>query len=186
MEAIMDRLWQELSIVDEIGDEDLRAKVRLTMETAIERAGWTEDNIFEIPFTLLIPGTNVSLVEHTKQVTEMALDNAERMAGAYEDYKFDRDVLIAGGILHDVGKFLEYKYEDGAFVKSEIGKYLRHPFSGCAIAYEMGLPPAVCHCIAVHAHEGDGGWRSLEAIAINKADFTNFHSLKELHYRKNI
>ncbi|MCD6501612.1 HDIG domain-containing protein, partial [bacterium] len=147
------------------------------METAIARGGWSENEALEIPFTLLIPNTSISLIEHTKQVTEMALENAERMSKAYENYHFDRDVLIAGGILHDVGKFLEYKYEDGAFVKTEIGKFLRHPFSGCAIAYEMGLPPAVCHCIAVHAHEGDGGWRSIEAIAIHQADFTNFLSL---------
>ena len=176
----MKNLWRKLSIIDEIGDASLREKVRKTMETAIARGGWSEDEALEIPFTLLIPNTSISLIEHTKQVTEMALENAERMSKAYENYHFDRDVLIAGGILHDVGKFLEYKYEDGTFVKTEIGKFLRHPFSGCAIAYEMGLPPAVCHCIAVHAHEGDGGWRSIEAIAIHQADFTNFLSLKEI------
>ncbi len=176
----MEKIWRKLSIIEQISNPDIREKVRRTMETAILRAGWTEEQALEIPFTLLIPGTKVTLLEHTKQVTEMALDNAERMSKAYENYSFDRDVLIAGGLLHDVGKFLEYSLRDGAFVKSECGKFLRHPFSGCAIAYEMGLPPAICHCIAVHANEGDGGWRSLEAIAINKADFTNFHSLKEL------
>ncbi|MCK5832421.1 HD domain-containing protein [bacterium] len=176
----MKKLWQKLSIIEEISDAALREKVRKTMESAIQTAGWTEKQALDIPFTLLIPKTKVSLIEHTKQVTLMALENAERMAEAYDGYKFDRDVLIAGGILHDVGKFLEYKFENGKYVKSQIGKFLRHPFSGCAFAYKMGLPPEICHCIAVHAHEGDGGWRSLEAIAINKADFTNFNSLQEV------
>jgi len=175
----MDKLWQKLSIVEEISDNDLREKVKRTFEEAIRRGGWTEKNAFDIPFTLLIPNCPVSLIEHTRQVTEMALENADRMTGAYDNYNFDRDVLIAGGILHDVGKFLEYKLVGGRHIKSEIGKYLRHPFSGCALAYEMGLPPEVCHCIATHAHEGDSGWRSIESIAINKADFTNFDSLKE-------
>ncbi|RKZ31384.1 phosphohydrolase [bacterium] len=175
----MDRVWRKLDVIEKITDDDIRKKVKKTFEEAARRGGWTEDSIFDIPFTLLIPDCPVSLIEHTKQVAEMALDNAERMAAAYNFYKFDKDTLIAGGILHDVGKLLEYKVDNGKFVKSKLGKYLRHPFSGCAIAYEMGLPPAVCHCIAVHAHEGDSGWRSIEAIAINKADFTNFESIKE-------
>jgi putative nucleotidyltransferase with HDIG domain len=176
----MDKLWQELGVVEKIWDENLRKLVKATFEEATKRGGWSESDLFEIPFTLLIPNNPVSLVEHTRQVTEMALDNAERMAAAYKDYVYDRDVLIAGGILHDVGKLLEYEIKDGNYIKSKNGKFLRHPFSGCALAYEMGLPPEVCHCIAVHAHEGDSGWRSVEAIAINKADFTNFHSLKEI------
>ncbi|HHS49610.1 MAG TPA: HDIG domain-containing protein [candidate division Zixibacteria bacterium] len=179
----MEKIWKELSIVEKISDDGLRARVRETFETAIVRGGWTEEQALEIPFTLLIPDVPVTLVEHTKAVAEMALANAEFMASSYENYDFDRDVLIAGGILHDAGKFLEYKIIDGRYVKSEVGKFLRHPFSGCALAFEMGLPPAICHCIAVHAGEGDGGWRSIEAIAINKADFTNFHSLKEIAER---
>jgi len=176
----MTKLWNELKIVEKISDGNLKSLVKSTFEEGIKRGGWTEDNIFEIPFTLLIPNNPVSLIEHTKQVAEMALDNAERMAEAYSEYRFDRNILIAGGVLHDVGKLLEYRLIDGKYVKSELGKFLRHPFSGCALAFEMGLPPAVCHCIATHAHEGDGGWRSIESIAINKADFTNFHSLKEI------
>jgi len=176
----MEKLWAELNVIQKIENANLRQLVIDTFKEAVRRGGWSEDNLFEIPFTLLIPDNPVSLIEHTKQVTEMALDNAERMAAAYPDYKFNRDILIAGGVLHDVGKLLEYEIVDGKYVKSQIGKYLRHPFSGCAIAFEMGLPPAVCHCIATHAHEGDGGWRSVESIAINKADFTNFHSLKEI------
>lgn len=176
----MQKLWEKLSIIEKIEDEKLREKVRITFEKAARRGGWSVDELLEIPFTLLIPDNPVSLVEHTRQVTEMALENAERMDAAYEDYSFDRDTLIAGGLLHDVGKLLEYEIVDGEYVKSEVGRYLRHPFSGCALAFEMGIPPAVCHCIATHAHEGDGGWRSVESIAVNKADFTNFHSLKEV------
>jgi len=176
----MDKLWRELDVVEKIENGELKVLVKKTFEEAATRGGWSEDDLFEIPFTLLIEKNPVSLIEHTKQVTEMALENAERMDKAYADYKFDRDVLIAGGILHDVGKLLEYEVADGKYVKSNVGKHLRHPFSGCALAFEMGLPPEVCHCIAVHAHEGDSGWRSVEAIAINKADFTNFHSLKEI------
>jgi hypothetical protein len=33
------------------------------------------------------------------------------------------------------------------------------------------------HMIAVHAGEGDGKWRSTEAVIIHHADFTNFEPL---------
>ncbi len=98
----------------------------------------------------------------------------------YPDFTYDRDILIAGGILHDVGKFLEYEKDDsGKIVKSKFGKFLRHPFSGAALAYEMKLPAMVVHIIATHAHEGDNGYRCPESILVNKADFITFDTLRK-------
>ena len=96
----------------------------------------------------------------------------------YKDkVKIDRDILIAGAILHDVGKILEYTKEKNKIVKSKTGKLLRHPFSGSALAYQHDLSDEVVHMIATHAHEGDGGYRSVEAIIVHYADFINFESL---------
>jgi len=173
-------LWQELDIIERISNEELKDKVKKTWEIAMQRGGWDNSVIFDIPFTLLIPGCPVSLVEHTKQVTEMALECAERMDKAYDQYHFDRDILIAGGLLHDVGKLLEYEKDGDSFIKSVTGKHLRHPFSGAALAWEIQLPTEVVHIIATHAHEGDKGWRSLEAIVVNKCDFINFDSLRSI------
>ena len=46
----------------------------------------------------------------------------------------NRDHLLAGAILHDVGKLFEYRREAGKFVKSREGELLRHPISGAAFA----------------------------------------------------
>jgi hypothetical protein len=59
-----------------------------------------------------------------------------------------------------------------------MGKDLRHPFSGTALAMKNGISSRIAHTIAVHAKEGDGGYRSPEAVVINKADFVNFETIK--------
>ena len=91
--------------------------------------------------------------------------------------EFCRTYLLCGALLHDVGKILEYVEENGKFVKSREGKYLRHPFSGVALAFEEGIPDEILHMIAVHAGERNGRWRSTEGIIIHHADYTNFEPL---------
>jgi len=150
--------------VDEIKDEVLRSKVIKIWRKAMERGGW--DEIESIPFTLLI-STDKSLVEHTRIITRMA------MAVADERKDLDMDKVIAGALLHDVGKLLEYGKKDGRVVKSEMGKRIRHPVSGAALAMEEGLD-SIAHIIAAHSKEGEFVERSKEAILIHHCDFIDF------------
>ncbi len=166
--------------VKDIQEEDLRKSVISVWEDAVELGGWKASDLHEIPFTLLIPDCSVSLVDHTRAVTKTALAIADILMDSYGDkVKIDRDILIAGSILHDVGKLLEYTRESGEVVKSALGALLRHPFSGQALAFKHGLPPQVLHMIAYHSKEGDLGKRSIEAIIVHHADFVNFEPLKE-------
>ena len=85
------------------------------------------------------------------------------------------DVLIAGAILADVGKLLEYEDDgEGGSRQSPRGKYLRHPFTGVSVAMECGLPDAVCHIIATHAGEGNMVARTTEAWIVHHADFMTY------------
>jgi len=89
------------------------------------------------------------------------------------------DVLIAGAILCDVGKLVEYVLgESGNAVQGDYGKYLRHPFSGVSLAEECGVPASVCHIIAAHAGEGDMNKRTTEAYIVHHADFMTFLPFK--------
>jgi putative nucleotidyltransferase with HDIG domain len=163
-----------------IRDTKLREQTADVWVDALRGGGWEIADMAAIPFTLLIE-TKFSLVEHTRAVTRTAMAIADTMTEAYGGaMPINRDHLIAGGILHDVGKLLEYRKEGGKVVKSDMGKDLRHPFSGTALAYAKGLPSSVCHLIAVHAKEGDGARRNPEAFIIHHADFANFESLKVL------
>jgi putative nucleotidyltransferase with HDIG domain len=164
--------------INQINNEDLKKKVISVWEEAIKQGGWKIEDLGKIPFTLLIPDCKVSLIEHTRAVTHTALEIAKVILKFYkEKIKIDFDLLLAGGLLHDVGKLLEYASVDGKITKSKTGKFLRHPFSGSALAYKHGLPDEVVHMIATHAKEGEGGYRSIEAMIIHYADFINFESL---------
>jgi tetratricopeptide (TPR) repeat protein len=89
------------------------------------------------------------------------------------------DTVIAGAILADVGKLLEYELgADGKSRQSERGEALRHPFTGVALALECGVPDAVCHIIAAHAAEGDLVKRTTEAYIVHHADFMAFLPFK--------
>jgi hypothetical protein len=91
----------------------------------------------------------------------------------------NRDVLVAGALLADVGKFLEYeRRKDGTLRKAPRGELLRHPFTGVGLAFRQGLPLEVMHIIAVHSKEGDHVRRSTEAVIYHHADFTNFELVR--------
>ncbi|HLK33645.1 MAG TPA: hypothetical protein VKT29_11185, partial [Terriglobales bacterium] len=91
---------------------------------------------------------------------------------------------IAGAILADVGKLLEYENVEtgGKSVtrQSERGEFLRHPFTGVALAMECGVPDSVCHIIAAHAAEGDLVKRTTEAYIVHHADFMAYLPFKNL------
>ncbi|MBN2011151.1 HDIG domain-containing protein [candidate division KSB1 bacterium] len=174
-----DKLFNIFPEFELIHDESLRDKALSVWEEAIQRGGWTVEDLEHIPFTLLIPNCTVNIVAHTRSVTRVSLEAAKILeqhnCGAY---KIDYDLLVCGGLLHDVGKILEYEKTASGVVKSRCGKLLRHPFSGAGLAMKHGLPDEVVHMIAVHAMEGDGGYRCPEAVIVHHADFMNFEPIK--------
>jgi putative nucleotidyltransferase with HDIG domain len=121
----------------------------------------------KIPFTLLT-NTKRTLVDHTRSVTRMA------MAIAMVRRDCNMDHIIAGGLVHDVGKLLEYAHQGRKFKVSALGKRIRHPVSGYALVLEAGLPMEIAHIVAAHSHEGDKVTRSQEAIIIHHCDFIDF------------
>lgn len=164
---------------DLIQDADLREQTLKTWELAMEESGWTPDALARMPFTLLIDPCPASFIEHVRAVTLTALRAAEVFAEVYGDrVPVNRDYLIAGGLLHDIGKLMEYENRaDGVTVQTREGKLLRHPFTGMELAARCGLPAEVQHIIATHAGEGDKVRRTTEATLVNHADFMSFHSM---------
>jgi putative nucleotidyltransferase with HDIG domain len=164
--------------IEQIRDRDLQDRVVTCWEEAMEKGGWKIEDLKSIPFTLLIPDCSINIIVHTRAVTQSAIKMAGVLKEFYKDeVDIDSDLLIAGAILHDVGKILEYARIEGKVGKSRTGMLLRHPFSGAALAYKNGLPEEVIHMIATHAREGDGGYRTTEAVIIHYADFINYESL---------
>ncbi len=172
-------LWPEL---DWIKDESLREKTAKTWELALERSVLTEGDLNRIPFTLLCgPDLKVTFMDHKRSVVHIARDAGQKIIDMYHgELPVNMDVLIAGAILADVGKLLEYELnKEGKAVQGTYGKYLRHPFSGVSLAEECGVPAAVCHIIATHAGEGNMVKRTTEAYIVHHADFMTFEPFRE-------
>jgi len=177
MEKVFE-LWPELNWIE---DNDLREKTAQTWKVALERSVLSADDLKRIPFTLLCgPDLKVSFMNHKRAVVHIARDSGKKVIEFFGDeLPVNMDTLIAGAILADVGKLLEYVLdENGNAVQGSYGKYLRHPFSGVSLAEECGIPPEVCHIIATHAGEGDMVKRSTEAYLVHHADFMTFLPFK--------
>jgi putative nucleotidyltransferase with HDIG domain len=163
----MDRKYIEelLPEIAKIRDEELRNGVVKAWLLAAGKGNWKK--IEDVPFTLLTE-TKQTLIHHTRIVTKMAISIAE----VRDD--LDLDILIAGALVHDVGKLLEYVREGGKIKKSALGKLVRHPVSGYSIVLQVGMPVEIAHIVAAHSKEGEFVQRSKEAIVINHCDFIDF------------
>lgn len=172
----VDELWPELAWID---NPRLRDAVAATWLLAFERSPLTPEDLKTIPFTLLVPNCPTTFMEHKRCVVHIAKDAAMAMQIYMGSaLKIDMDTVIAGAILADVGKLLEYEIVDGKSKQSERGELLRHPFTGVSLALACGVPDAVCHVIAAHAAEGDLVKRTTEAFIVHHADFMAFLPFK--------
>jgi putative nucleotidyltransferase with HDIG domain len=171
-------LWPELRWIEEL---TLREKTARTWELALHKSALKAEDLYRIPFTLLAgPDLKVSFMDHKRAVVHISRESALKMKAFFrEQLPINMDVLIAGAILADVGKLLEYELDAaGNCIQGKYGEYIRHPFSGVALAEQCEVPPEVCHIIATHANEGDLVKRSVEATIVHHADFMTFLPLK--------
>jgi putative nucleotidyltransferase with HDIG domain len=171
-------LWPEL---DWIEDTSLREKTAKTWELALEKSVLKPGDLRRIPFTLLAgPNLKVSFMDHKRAVVHIARESGLKFNEFFKDeLPVNMDVLVAGAILADVGKLLEYELdESGKSFQGRYGEFLRHPFSGVSLAEQCGVPPEVCHIIAAHAGEGDLVKRSVEAHIVHHCDFMTFLPFK--------
>ena len=169
-------IWPE---IEWIQDADLKEKVYKTWEYALEESVLTPDDLQTIPFTLLVPDCKVSFMAHKRAVVHISVESAKAMTSFFgESLPINMDYLIAGAILIDVGKLIEYVIKDGKAVVGRTGKLLRHPISGVGLAMRFDVPADICHMIATHSKEGDLGKRTTESLIIHHADFMSFEPFK--------
>jgi hypothetical protein len=173
--AMHDEIRSIFPEINEIQDATLREKTGAAWASAMKRSTLTFDDLRSMPFTLLVSEVNVTFVEHVRTVAKMCIACWGVLEESYGSRnKVKRDIMLAGAMLADVGKVLEFTKKDGKFVKSEHGKLLRHPFSGVGICWEQGLPDEVTHVVAMHSKEAAGGKRTPEGIVLHHADFIDF------------
>jgi putative nucleotidyltransferase with HDIG domain len=173
----------------QVNDTSLRAKVAAVWNEAITTGcggkGWSFDELRAVKLTLLAGDIEMTFVEHLNSCARQCIAIADVLESSFScDIPVQRDYLIAGSLLADVGKPLEFdKDASGKVIQGTFGQQLRHPFSGVALAYKHGIPGEVMHIIASHSHEGDKVERSIESIIFHHADFVDFDIAKLLGKR---
>jgi 3'-5' exoribonuclease len=91
--------------------------------------------------------------------------------------KIDLDAVIAGAVLHDVGKAMITRREGkDRFVISDEGRKLTHIMLGSALAMEEGVPLDIVHAIFSHTvpyvtFKQSVPPQTIEALIVHYADF---------------
>ncbi|MFN2270556.1 MAG: ribonuclease Y [Anaerolineae bacterium] len=85
-----------------------------------------------------------------------AIETAKLASLLAEELGADADVARAGGLLHDIGKAVDFEVEG------------THAGIGADICRRYGVPEKVIHCIEAHHHETEQ--LSIEAIIVEAAD----------------
>lgn len=174
-EALRARIREELPEVAAIRDADLAARVVEAWALAIARSSF--GSIREIPPSGN-PGqmvmTRGDQTDHIRGVTRLAMRMAEEMAAMNPDMVIDHDIVVAGGLCHDVGKPWEYDPENRrrweAAPRAAGLPSIRHPAYGVHLCLTVGLPEAVAHIAGAHSGEGELVVRSLEGTIVHLAD----------------
>jgi 3'-5' exoribonuclease len=122
------------------------------------------------------------LLEHNLTVVKRALGMCLSGDGV------DRDVVIAGALLHDIGKVEEYRYDGDEIAFTEVGNLIGHVSLGYAlvrraIAAQGDIPVAqatnLLHVILSHQGRLDYGSpvepRTAEAFIVHHADSVDAH-----------
>ena len=185
----VNQIAQLFPSLKKIKARSLREKVAAVWSEAITTGcggkGWTFNELRAVKFTLLAGDIDMRFVEHLNSCAKQCIAIADVLKKSFRcSIPIQRDYLIAGALLADVGKPLEFdKDAAGNVIQGKFGQQVRHPFSGVALAYKHGIPGEVMHIIATHSHEGDKMERSIESIIFHHADFVDFDIAKLLGKR---
>ena len=160
--------------LEDIVDDDLRARVVEAWVLGLERGGWRD--VRDVPYAWNIH--EVSNVEHVRGVTEIAVRSAEVQRERH-GAEPDLDVVRATCLLHDVGKCYEYvDHVDDDLVDPDpryAGDVVPHSLSGYALAHEVGCPLSVQR--AIPHFLGEVPRRTLEAELVKSANAASSNAI---------
>ena len=174
-DALRAQMRAELPEVEQISDAALQRGVLEAWALAIGRSSY--GSIRDIP-----PSGNPGSMtlaqgdqtDHIRGVTRLAMVMGREMAASNPAMVVNHDIVIAGGLCHDVGKPWEFDPEnrkrwEGAPRATGLPS-IRHPAYGVHLCLLAGLPEEVAHIAGAHSGEGELVVRSLEGTIVHLAD----------------
>ncbi len=171
-----EQILQYFPAFDEIANHKLKENALEAMRMALEQGGWDQDTVKLCPVTLNWKNCDISLVEHVNDVVSLCVMEYDALEKYYKRHgvAFDRDIVVAGALLHDIGKLTEFALQNGQVEHSDNFKLMRHPLSGAIIAAKAGLPDKIVHLIATHSFEGERSYQTAESEFVRRIDIFAF------------
>lgn len=169
-EVSRDAIRASMPELEWISDRGLRDKVVEAWAMALASSSF--DALEDVPGEYDIE-PSIDQLTHQRGVASLGRSIAEGMR-AVVPLDVDLDVVVAGALVHDVGKAYEYDPERAAAWRARPQRAgyppIRHPVYGVHIALSVGLPEEVAHICGAHAREGELVQRSLEGTIVTHAD----------------
>ncbi len=166
--------------ISSIEDEVIRNGCIKSFIKAFKKGGWNKETVESCPVSITKVKNQAlnNQIEHTNIVTKLAVSMYQMLEEAYSNDSQLKDIIMAGALLHDVGKFTEFKHFETGVGYSETADLMRHPLGGAIIASEAGLPDSVVHIIATHSFEGQNSFESTASAIVKYADEIAFKYIR--------
>jgi putative nucleotidyltransferase with HDIG domain len=166
---------EDLPEIKQISDATLRTKTIEAWAHALCESSF--QRIRDIPgegnpgvFTL----KRGNQADHLRGVAHLALKIVEEFETSFPEVSVNRDIVLTGALVHDVGKAWEF---DPRNLKrwnedpSQTGSAsLRHSVFGAHICLVVGLPEEIAHIALGHSREGQHIGLSTECYIVRTAD----------------
>jgi len=168
-----EEMLEELtSLLDGLQEPYLKGLMKAFLDDDAFMAGYTRAPAAKSMHHAYLGG----LLEHSLAVAELALDVSRRYP------EIQKDLLIVGALLHDIGKVAELRYQR-SFEYTDAGKLLGHIMIGVELVDEkISLVPDFPKDLAVHlkhlllSHHGQYEYgspkrpKTMEAVILNFID----------------
>jgi putative nucleotidyltransferase with HDIG domain len=153
-EMTRDDMYKLLPELEMIQSMQLRETCADIWMDALDVGGWFDkDGWGKFPFTnIMTDECSENLLTHTGQVTRTCAAVYDSMVPLFDRVGgCKKDELIAGALLHDVGKLIEYDLKDGKPCYSQSAKKFRHPIWSAFFAKDHNLNENLIHMVLTHS-----------------------------------
>lgn len=155
-----------LPLLDEIESETLKNKVIKAWTLALSEGSY--DTLDEIPWWPPYKEAvgEKYLVDHLKNDATFAKVIANTLTEHIENIEIDKDVVVAGALLHDISKLFETNH-DGL---TELGELIPHPHYSVYVLGTANLPLHVQHIVLGHTPRSNIDLVTIEGQIVQIAD----------------
>lgn len=147
-----------------IQNAPLRDAVLTIWQEACANADWTR--LEDIPFMPGADPARFGFLQHVSLVTQYSYEVA-KAHNQMETPPVNMDYVVAGALLHDVCKIVEYSAHGG---RTQWGNMVSHGIYGITLCQKYQIPLEIIHIVASHTAKLSMPNKSAEAIIVSKCD----------------